>query len=127
MYFPILFMLIGLIFRAVASEFRHLAQGRHRWYRAFFGGSLVATLSQGIVLGTVVQGIPVAGCDFAGGSLGWLTRFALLSGAGLVVGYGLPGACWLVMKTEGTLQAWARRMARRLTWGLAAFVALVSV
>lgn len=126
-YFPILFMLIGLVFRAVAFEFRHLAQGRHHWDRAFFGGSLVATLSQGIVLGTFVQGIPVAGRDYAGGSLGWLTPFALLTGAGLIVGYGLLGACWLVMKTEGELQAWARRAARRLTWGLAAFVALVSV
>ncbi len=126
-YFPILFMLIGLVFRAVAFEFRHLARSRHHWDRAFFGGSLVATLSQGIVLGTFVQGIPVAGRDYAGGSLGWLTPFALLTGAGLIVGYGLLGACWLVMKTEGELQAWARRAARRLTWGLAAFVALVSV
>ena len=83
-YFPILFMLIGLIFRGVAFEFRHLSQRRHYWDRSFFVGSLLATFSQGIVLGTFVQGIPVAGRDYAGGSLGWLTPFALLTGAGLV-------------------------------------------
>lgn len=126
-YFPILFMLIGLIFRAVAFEFRHLARRRHLWDRAFFSGSLVATFAQGIVLGTFVQGIPVAGRAYAGGSLDWLTAFALLTGAGLVAGYGLLGACWLIMKTEGDLQAWARRVARGLTIGLAAFVAMVSL
>lgn len=126
-YFPILFMLIGLIFRAVAFEFRHLSQRRHYWDRSFFAGSLLATFSQGIVLGTFVQGIPVEGRDYAGGSLGWFTPFALLTGAGLIAGYGLLGACWLVLKTEGGLQAWARRRARRFAVGVAAFVAMVSV
>ena len=88
---------------------------------------LVATFSQGIVLGTFVQGIPVAGRDYAGGSFGWLTPFAMLTGAGLVVGYALLGACWLVLKTEGGLQAWARRKARHLAAGVAAFVAMVSL
>ena len=126
-YFPILFMLIGLIFRAVAFEFRHLSQRRRYWDRSFFAGSLVATFSQGIVLGTFVQGIPVEGRSYAGGSLGWLTPFAVLTGAGLVAGYGLLGACWLVLKTEGALQEWARRQARRFTIGVAAFVAMVSI
>jgi cytochrome d ubiquinol oxidase subunit II len=126
-YFPILFMLIGLIFRGVAFEFRHLSERRHYWDRFFFAGSLLATFSQGIVLGTFVQGIPVAGRAYAGGSLGWLTPFALLTGAGLVAGYGLLGACWLVFKTEGELQAWARRKARQFALGVAAFVAMVSI
>ena len=126
-YFPILFMLIGLIFRGVAFEFRHLSRRRHTWDRSFFVGSLIATFSQGIVLGTFVQGIPVAGRAYAGDSLGWLTPFSVLTGAGLVVGYGMLGACWLVIKTEGELQSWARRKARQFTLGVAAFVAMISV
>src|ERR1041384_1408260 len=126
-YLPIRFMLTGLISRGVAFEFRHLSRRRHYWDRSFFAGSLLATFSQGIVLGTFVQGIPLAGRDYAGGSLGWLTPFALLTGAGLVAGYGLLGACWLVLKTEGALQAWARGRARMFTIGVAAFVAMVSL
>jgi cytochrome bd ubiquinol oxidase subunit II len=126
-YFPILFMLLGLIFRGVAFEFRHLSTRRHHWDRSFFAGSLLATFAQGLVLGTYVQGIPTEGRAFAGGSLAWLTPFAILTGAGLVAGYGLLGACWLIFKTDGELQAWARRKARQLTLGVAAFVAMVSV
>src|SRR5581483_4554571 len=100
-YFPILFMLIGLIFRGVAFEFRHLSERHRYWDRAFFLGSLVATFSQGLVLGTYVQGIPVEGRAYAGGSFAWFTPFALLTGAGLVAGYALLGACWLVFKTDG--------------------------
>jgi cytochrome d ubiquinol oxidase subunit II len=119
-YFPILVMLIGLIFRGVAFEFRHLSSRRHYWDRSFFAGSFLATFAQGIVLGTFVQGIPVAGRAYAGGSLDWVTPFALLTGAGLVVGYALLGACWLVLKSEGELQAWAKRKARHLAFGVAA-------
>ncbi len=126
-YFPILFMLIGLIFRGVAFEFRHISHSRGYWDRSFFAGSLVATFAQGIVLGTFVQGIPVEGRAYSGGSLGWLTPFAVLTGAGLIAGYGLLGACWLVFKTEGELQQWARRKARQFTIGVAAFVAMISV
>jgi len=126
-YFPILFMLIGLIFRGVAFEFRHISHSRRHWDRSFFAGSLVATFAQGIVLGTFVQGIPVEGRAYSGGSLGWLTPFAVLTGAGLIAGYGLLGACWLVFKTEGELQQWARRKARQFTIGVAAFVAMISV
>jgi cytochrome d ubiquinol oxidase subunit II len=126
-YFPILFMLIGLIFRGVAFEFRHLSRRRHHWDRSFFAGSLLATFSQGLVLGTFVQGIPVDGRHYAGGSLDWLTPFALLTGAGLVAGYGLLGACWLLLKTEGEVQEWARRKARQFAAGVAAFVAMVSL
>src|SRR2546427_4287983 len=110
-YFPILFMLIGLIFRGVAFEFRHMSRRRRLWDRSFHVGSVVATFAQGVVLGTYVQGIPIAGRHYAGGSLDWATPFALLTGLGLIVGYGLIGACWLVLKTEGVFQQWARRKA----------------
>jgi cytochrome d ubiquinol oxidase subunit II len=126
-YFPILFMLLGLIFRGVAFEFRHMSEGHARWDRSFFFGSLVATFAQGVVLGTYVQGIPIAGRQFAGGSLNWATLFALATGAGLIVGYGLLGACWLVMKTEGTLKDWACRKARILAFGVAAFIGMGSL
>jgi cytochrome d ubiquinol oxidase subunit II len=125
-YFPILFMLVGLTFRGVAFEFRHLTHQRH-WDHAFHWGSVVATFAQGVVLGTYVQGIPVTGRVYAGGSFDWVTPFALLTGVGLIAGYALIGACWLVMKTEGELQAWARGRARTLTFGVAAFIALVSI
>ena len=125
-YFPILFMLVGLIFRGVAFEFRHLTRKRY-WDHAFHWGSVVATFAQGVVLGTYVQGIPTAGRAYAGGSFDWVTPFALLTGVGLIVGYGLIGACWLVMKTEGQLEAWARRKAIVLTFGVAAFIAMVSI
>jgi len=126
-YFPILFMLIGLIFRGVAFEFRHMSHRKHYWDRSFFIGSLVATFAQGIVLGAFVQGIPVHGRAYAGGSLDWISPFAVLTGVGLVAGYGLLGACWLVMRTEGGLQQWARARARALLIGVAAFVVMVSL
>jgi cytochrome d ubiquinol oxidase subunit II len=126
-YFPILFMLIGLVFRGVAFEFRHLSHRRQFWDRSFFAGSLIATFSQGIVLGTFVQGLPVEGRAYVGGSLGWFTPFAILTWAGLIAGYALLGACWLVFKTEGEMQEWARRKARQSAIGVAAFVAMVSV
>jgi cytochrome d ubiquinol oxidase subunit II len=125
-YFPILFMLIGLTFRGVAFEFRHLTHKRH-WDHAFHWGSVVATFAQGLVLGTYVQGIPVNGRVYAGGSFDWATPFALLTGIGLIAGYGLIGACWLVMKTEGSLQDWARRKAILLTFGVAVFIGAVSI
>jgi cytochrome d ubiquinol oxidase subunit II len=126
-YFPILFMLIGLLFRGVAFEFRHMSKRRHLWNRSFHLGSVVATFAQGVVLGTYVQGIPVDGRHYSGGSFDWATPFALLTGLGLIVGYALIGACWLVMKTEGELQNWARSKAIALTFGVAVFIAMVSV
>jgi cytochrome d ubiquinol oxidase subunit II len=125
-YFPILFMLVGLTFRGVAFEFRHLTHLRF-WDHAFHWGSVVATFSQGVVLGTYVQGIPVTGRVFAGGSFDWVTPFALFTGVGLIAGYGLIGACWLVMKSEGKLQAWARGKAIMFTFGVAVFIGAVSV
>lgn len=112
-YFPILIMLLGLIFRGVSFEFRFKHSGLRRfWDRAFAGGSAVATFAQGVVLGTFIQGFKVDGRHFTGSSFDWVTPFALLTGVALMFGYGLLGAGWLVLKTEGELQDWARRAAR---------------
>jgi cytochrome d ubiquinol oxidase subunit II len=128
LYFPILAMLLGLIFRGVAFEFRHVAQtSRRHWDRSFFWGSLVATFAQGCVLGKFVQGFEVSGRAYAGTSWDWVDPFVLAVGAGLVFGYTLLGATWLVLKTEGPLQAWARGKAHVSLFGVAAFIAMVSL
>ena len=127
-YFPILFMLLGLIFRGVAFEFRHTARtSRHHWDRSFFWGSLVATFAQGCVLGKFVHGFAVDGRQYAGTSWDWIEPFVLAVGVGLVFGYLLLGATWLVLKTEGPLQEWARGKARLGLFGVLAFIAMVSI
>ena len=128
-YFPILVMLLGLVFRGISFElrFKASARGRRFWDGAFHYGSLVATLAQGIVLGAFIQGFPVNGRVFAGGAFDWLTPFCVLSAIGLLLGYALLGATWLILKTDGTLQAWARGQARWLTAGVIAAMAAVSL
>ncbi len=127
-YFPILVMLLGLLFRGVAFEFRHVPRARKGiWDRAFAYGSLLATFAQGVVLGNFIHGFPVQGRSFAGTSWDWIGPFPLLTGVGLIVGYCLLGATWLYMKTEGELQAWARGMAYRALVGILAFIIAVSV
>jgi cytochrome d ubiquinol oxidase subunit II len=112
-YFPILIMLLALVFRGVAFEFRFKHPTlRLFWDRAFFAGSAVATFAQGTVLGSFIQGFTVDGRIYAGNSFDWVTPFALMTGVALMFGYGLLGAAWLVLKTEGELQEWARRMGR---------------
>ncbi|MGE5721864.1 MAG: cytochrome d ubiquinol oxidase subunit II [Sphingomonadales bacterium] len=128
LYAPLTAMLLGLIFRGVAFEFRW-RDPRHRrfWDAGFFGGSLAATLAQGITLGALIQGISVTGRAYAGGWWDWLRGFSLLTGASLVVGYALLGACWLIWKTEGDLRAEACRFARRLLPALLAAIGAVSL
>jgi cytochrome d ubiquinol oxidase subunit II len=112
-YFPILIMLLALVFRGVAFEFRFKRPALRRfWDAAFCGGSAVATFAQGVVLGTFIQGFKINGREFAGTSFDWVTPFALLTGVALMFGYALLGAGWLILKTEGDLQQWARRMGR---------------
>jgi cytochrome d ubiquinol oxidase subunit II len=112
LYAPLIAMLLGLIFRGVAFEFRFQAtRGRFLWDLSFVAGSLVAALAQGIALGALVQGIPVQDRAYAGGWWDWLTPFSLLTGVALAVGYALLGACWLVLKTEGELRRRARHIA----------------
>lgn len=117
LYAPIVAMLLGLILRGVAFEFRGIPRHhRYVWDRSFFAGSLVATMAQGITLGALVQGIPVADRSYAGGWWDWLTPFSVVSGLALAAGYCLIGAAWLVLKTQDELQARARILARRFAW-----------
>jgi cytochrome d ubiquinol oxidase subunit II len=129
LYLPLIFMLIGLIFRGVAFEFRFKAspERRHFWDKSFIGGSLVAAFFQGVTLGSFVEGIPVKNEIFAGDSLAWLTPFPLFVGAGLVVAYALLGSTWLVMKTGGLLHERMRRASVRLALALVAVIAVISV
>lgn len=121
-------MLLALIFRGVAFEFRWRDPG-HRafWDMAFFTGSLVATFAQGVTLGAILQGIKVENNAYAGGWLDWLSPFSILTGVALVIGYALLGATWLMWKTEGTGQARARRHAAVLGIAMLAALAAVSV
>jgi cytochrome d ubiquinol oxidase subunit II len=115
-YLPLIFMLLGLIFRGVAFEFRFKAREheRHLWDKAFIGGSLAATFFQGVTLGAYIQGIPVVNRAYAGGPLDWISPFSLFTGVGLVVAFALLGSTWLIMKTEGSLQARAFQITRWL-------------
>ena len=113
MYLPVIVMLLALVFRGVAFEFRHLAErSKAAWDVAFCGGSLVAALAQGTILGGLIQGIQVVDGAYAGGALDWATPFALLCGLGLTAGYGLLGATWLIMRTEGQIARRARGQAK---------------
>ena len=128
LYLPLVVMLVALIFRGVAFEFRARATtGRRWWDRAFFAGSTTATVAQGIVLGAFIQGVDTDDAAFAGGSFDWLTPFALFCGIALAAGYALLGATWMVMKTEGTLQAWSRRRAVGSLVAVMVAVAVVSL
>ena len=126
---PLTLMLVGLIFRGVAFEFRFNATPSHRpfWDKAFMCGSILATFCQGIVVGAVINGFEVTGRTYSGGPFSWLTPFTLFCGVGLVVAYALLGATWLVMKSESTLQNTMRRTARRLLLTLLAVIAVISL
>jgi cytochrome d ubiquinol oxidase subunit II len=127
LYAPLVAMLLALIFRGVAFEFRWRDPAhRAAWDAAFSGGSLLAALCQGIMLGALLQGMKVSGRAYAGGWWDWLTPFSLLTGAGLVAAYALLGATWLILKSEGALQEKARRLARRLGAATLAAIVLVS-
>ncbi len=131
LYIPLIVMLIALVFRGVAFEFRFKAERGDIWRRiwdlSFIGGSITAAFCQGVVLGAYVLGFDVQGGEYTGGSLDWLTPFSLATGVAVVCGYALLGACWLLIKTEGHLQTWARQAALRLLFVMLAFIALVSV
>jgi len=121
-------MLLGLIFRGVAFEFRLKAhRSRFLWDHSFFWGSLIATFAQGVVLGSFVQGFDVRDNQFVGTVYDWARPFPLAVGLGLVFGYLLLGSTWLVMKTEADVQAWARKWARISLVGVIAFIAMVSI
>lgn len=126
-FYPLIIaMLLGLVFRGVAFEFRFRDPSHRRfWDFGFVAGSLVAALAQGITLGALLQGVKVEGRAYAGGWLDWLSPFSLLTGVSTVVAYALLGACWLILKTEGGTQDHAFRLARPL--GAATVVAIAAV
>jgi len=128
LYVPIFTMLLALVFRGVAFEFRwKINSEKNFWDKAFAGGSTVVAFAQGIVLGGLIEGIPVAGRAYAGGWWDWLTPFTVFTGVSLVIGYSLLGATWLVSKTEGELQEKARYFARRAAFGTLFCIAVVSL
>ena len=128
LYAPIIAMLLALTFRGVAFEYRwKTKRGQFLWDWAFAGGSTVAAFFQGIALGALVQGIPVANRAYAGGWWDWLTPFSVLTGLALIVGYALLGSTWLIYKAEGELQAKAYRFAWLTAVGTLALIGIVSL
>ncbi|MEX0603416.1 MAG: cytochrome d ubiquinol oxidase subunit II [Marinobacter sp.] len=128
LYIGVFLMLAGLIFRGVAFEFRFKANtSRYLWDWAFAGGSMVAAFAQGAVVGAYIQGFETANRVYVGGALDWLTPFTVLTGLGLMAGYALLGATWLIMKSEGYIQDWAYRITLPLLAAVLLVFALVSV
>jgi len=126
-YIPIILMLLALVFRGVAFEFRGIAGSKMKWNAAFTGGSTLAALCQGLILGGMIQGIKVQNGAFAGGAFEWATPFALTCALGVTVGYALLGATWLVMKTEGAIARRARQQAPMLLLAVLVFMGIVSL
>ncbi len=128
LYLPVIVMLLGLIFRGVAFEFRNVAATSKRyWNVAFAGGATLAGFAQGVILAGLIQGIKVENGLYAGGAFDWATPFAALCGLGVVAGYALLGATWLVMKTDGAVAERARRQAKGLLLAVLVFMAVVSL
>uniref|UniRef100_Q07U87 Cytochrome d ubiquinol oxidase, subunit II n=1 Tax=Rhodopseudomonas palustris (strain BisA53) TaxID=316055 RepID=Q07U87_RHOP5 len=128
LYTPIIIMLLGLVLRGVAFEFRwRTRRERNRWDIAFAGGSLLATLAQGVALGAILQGVTVEGRGYGGGWWDWLTPFSVLTGLALVTGYSLLGATWLVMKTTGDLRERAYGLSWWLLMAMLAAIGAVSI
>ena len=127
LYLPVIIMLLALVFRGVAFEFRTVSRSKTWWNFAFAFGSTLAGFCQGVILGALIQGITVRNGAFAGGHFDWATPFSILCGAALVAGYGLLGATWLVMKTEGPVAERARGQATTLLFAVLAFMGAVSL
>jgi cytochrome bd ubiquinol oxidase subunit II len=129
LYLPLVLMLLGLIWRGVAFEFRFKARDAQRlfWDKAFAWGSYIAGFSQGVALGAFINGFKVVNGAYAGGVFDWLTPFSLFTGIGVLVAYALLGSTWLVMKTEGALQQRMRELARRIAVAVLLAIAIVSV
>jgi len=128
LYMPVILMLLGLIFRGVAFEFRFKAvKSRFVWNYAFHFGSIVAAFMQGMILGAFVKGVQVEGRSFAGHPFDWLNAYSFMTGVALLFGYALLGATWLVMKTDGITQDWARKGASYVLGYVGVFLGIVSV
>jgi cytochrome d ubiquinol oxidase subunit II len=128
LYLPVIVMLLALVFRGVAFEFRTVAETSKRyWNFAFTGGSALAAICQGVILGALIQGITVKDGVFAGSVLDFATPFALMCGLGVLSGYALLGATWLVMKTDGEVAARAKGHAKLALLAVLGFMAIVSL
>ena len=128
LYVPLILMLLALVFRGVAFEFRWVAKPfHHKWDVAFAAGSTLAAFCQGLMLGGLLSGIRVDGDHFGGGAFDWFGPFSLLCGFGTVVGYAFLGACWLIMKTVEGVEQIARRLARPLFVTFLIFILVVSI
>lgn len=126
-YAPLIAMLLGLVFRGVAFEYRwRTVGGQWLWDLAFAAGSSVAAFMQGVILGAVLQGVTVAGRAYGGGWWDWLTPFSVLTGLSIVSGYALLGATWLVLKSQGDLLDRAFRLATPLAASTVVAIMLVS-
>jgi cytochrome d ubiquinol oxidase subunit II len=128
-YIPIIIMLLGLIMRGVAFEFRFKASGKSQrmWDYVFHFGSLAAAFCQGMILGSFVHGVQIDGRNFSGGPFDWATGFSVMTGIAVVFGYALLGSTWLVMKTEDITQHWSRHVASYVLGFVGIFMVLVSV
>jgi cytochrome bd ubiquinol oxidase subunit II len=127
-YLPLIVMLLGLILRGVAFEFRYKTRRlRWIWDLSFAGGSLIATFMQGMTVGALVEGLPITNGQYSGGDFGWLTPFAVLCGIGLCLGYALLGACWLVRKCSAEVRDMAHRQIPVLAVGVLAFLVIVFI
>ncbi len=127
LYIPLMAMLFALVFRGVSFELRFKAENPRRWDWAFGLGSAIAAFAQGVLLGGLVQGIEVSGNAFAGGPFDWLTPLGIAAGLGVMAGYALLGACWLVLKTAGPLQDRARLWGRWLVVAVIGAMGVVSL
>jgi len=128
LYLPVIVMLLALVFRGVGFEFRWIGvSSKQHWTYAFAASSAIASFCQGVILGGLIQGINVQNGAFAGSAFDWATPFAVLCGLGLVAGYALLGATWLVMKTEGRVAQRARNQAKLLLLVVLVFMAIVSL
>ncbi|MGO9016871.1 MAG: cytochrome d ubiquinol oxidase subunit II [Syntrophobacteraceae bacterium] len=128
LYMPVILMLLGLIFRGVAFEFRFKAdKSRFIWDYAFHFGSIVATFMQGMILGAFVKGVQVQGRSFAGNPFDWLNAYSFMTGVALLFGYALLGSTWLVMKTDEVTKDWARKCASYVLGYVGVFMGIVSI
>ena len=127
LYIPLLTFVFGLIFRGVAFEFRANARRKEVWNRAFFWGSLVAVVAQGLTLGGILSGVKVSEERFAGGALDWLNPFSVMVSLALIAGYILLGSTYLIIKTSGSVQERARRQASWAARVVLGFQVLVTI
>jgi cytochrome d ubiquinol oxidase subunit II len=127
-YLPVIVLLLALIFRGVAFEFRWVAKPRQRkWDIAFAAGSTLAAFAQGLVLGGILEEIPVRDGQYAGTPFWWLSPFSVMCGLAVTAGYALLGATWLMLKTTGPVEQRARKLAVPLLAALMAFIVIVSI